>query len=95
MSDVLTHDDFASKTGDVFDVRLEDRAVALTLHDVSKLGTAIRSGGGFALYFDGPADSALPQATYRLVHGELGQLDIFIVPVSRSGSRVRYEAIFT
>jgi len=95
MSDVLTLEDFAPKAGDVFELRLPDQTVALKLHDTRKLGTAVREGGAFALYFDGPATPALPQATYALVHHELGQVDIFIVPVSRGGAGIRYEAIFT
>ena len=37
----------------------------------------------FALHFRGPADPPLPQATYRLAHDGLGDLEIFIVPVGR------------
>jgi len=37
----------------------------------------------------------LPQATYTLEHTELGELDIFLVPVGPDGGgRQQYEAVF-
>jgi hypothetical protein len=37
----------------------------------------------------------LPQRIYRLEHDELGALDLFLVPIGRDDSGVRYEAVFT
>lgn len=44
----------------------------------------------FRLVFDGPTDALWPQQIYRLEHGDLGQLDVFMGPVE-SGT---YEAVF-
>jgi hypothetical protein len=50
----------------------------------------------FSLTFEAPAEPALPQSTYRLVHpGFDTALDIFLVPVARSASGLHYEAIFS
>jgi hypothetical protein len=37
----------------------------------------------------------LGQATYRLANEQLGEQDIFIVPVGRSATGTEYEAIFS
>jgi hypothetical protein len=49
----------------------------------------------FALLFSGPAEPTLEQATHRVSHEGLGELDIFLVPVERSpAGALLYEAIF-
>ena len=49
----------------------------------------------FSLIFLGPPNPILPQATYRLTHDQLGELDIFIVPVGPDPQgRIQYEAVF-
>ena len=48
----------------------------------------------FRLAFLGPADPVLPQRTYRLEHGALGALDIFLVPIASDAGGTTYEAIF-
>lgn len=49
----------------------------------------------FALEFRGPLDPQLGQATYQLVHPELGSLAVFLVPVARDADGMRYQAIFS
>ena len=49
----------------------------------------------FSLIFLGPAGQHLPQATYTLQHADLGELDIFLVPVGPAADgRHQYEAAF-
>lgn len=48
----------------------------------------------FSLLFRGPRDPQLPQRLYSFKHDQLGQLDLFIVPISRSESASVYEAVF-
>ena len=50
----------------------------------------------FSLLFDGPAEPALDQGTYRLLHDDLGAFDLVLVPVAVDGddrSGHTYEAI--
>jgi hypothetical protein len=70
-------------------------AVELVLEAASAAGD--RPGGRqpFSLTFRGPPDPLLPQATYRLEHDTFGAPEIFVVPIGRDASGVRYEAIFT
>jgi len=48
----------------------------------------------FSLMFLGPLDVFLPQGMRRLQHGELGEFDVFLVPVGRDDTGFRYEAVF-
>ncbi len=48
----------------------------------------------FAITLEGPPGIALMQRTYRFVHKDLGEFDMFIVPVERRGDRLLFEAIF-
>jgi hypothetical protein len=48
----------------------------------------------FSLFFRGPSDIFMPQQTYRLGHDQMGELDIFLVPVARESDGFLYEAIF-
>ena len=48
----------------------------------------------FALLFHGPADRMLTQATYRLNHSQIGEIELFLVPVGQDQDGYQYEAIF-
>lgn len=48
----------------------------------------------FSLIFRAPGPGVLEQRTYPLEHAELGELQIFLVPIGRSGDAVEYEAVF-
>ena len=48
----------------------------------------------FSIYFHGPTDAFIPQGIHRLNHDRLGNLDIFLVPVSQDKDGFEYEAVF-
>lgn len=48
----------------------------------------------FSAVFVGPPDLYLPQQTYPLSHDEMGDLQIFLVPVGRDEQGFRYEAVY-
>jgi hypothetical protein len=58
-----------------------------------------RVAGGFvffSVFFHGPSDRLLPQATHTMQHPVFGSLDLFIVPVLGSNhERTVYEAAFS
>ena len=95
MIEHLTRSHFEPHVGDAFTVSAGEADIPLVLKVAKPLGTALREGGAFSLSFAGPASPVLPQATYRLSHGALGALELFIVPVGRDQESVFYEAIFT
>ncbi len=69
----------------------------LELVEVRGYRNAAEEQGGmerFSLTFSGPSDIQLPQHTYQLEHEQMGQLEIFIVPIARNDQGFRYEAVF-
>jgi hypothetical protein len=97
----LTHDDFTGRIGEIFDV-VDGLPEPLRLTLSSAVEGAEAGGPGpegatrqqFSLVFLGPPEPLLGQATYRLLHHELGGLDVFLVPLGLQGASMRYEAAF-
>ncbi len=57
------------------------------------------SGGGgqyesFSLLFQGPGTRLLSQTTYRFAHEQVGEFDLFIVPIAKAQEGYHYEAVF-
>jgi hypothetical protein len=48
----------------------------------------------FSVFLLGPRVPVLPQRIYRLEHGGMGVLEIFLVPVGPEGAGMLYEAVF-
>jgi len=48
----------------------------------------------FSLRFRGPAAPALEQRIHHLVHAEMGELEIFLVPIAADSDSMTYEAVF-
>ena len=97
----LTYGDFRDRSGEVLDVRREDGgAVSLVQVDAVEgsqaggLGPEAQERRQFSVLFRGPADAVLPQGTYTVVHGDLGELALFLVPLGPDGDGMRYEAAF-
>jgi len=77
---------------------VEDANLALRLEEVSPASTIAQGATVytcFSLLFEGPAGPTVESATYRLNHGELGTLELFLSPVGRETPRPHYEAVFT
>jgi hypothetical protein len=92
----LTVEDFRPRVGETFVVRVPDGAgIELQLVEARGLGESYKEREAFALLFRGPAEPPLAQATYRLGHDGMGELEIFLVPVARTDAGTDYEAIFT
>jgi hypothetical protein len=48
----------------------------------------------FSLLFNGPEHPFLPQCTYRFEHDQLGQFDLFVVPIGREQAAFQYQVVF-
>jgi len=101
----LTYDVFARQLHTRFGVHLSpDRTVALELIEAQEIQSRPRQDGRpapdanyekFSLLFAGALDDALPQQIHRFGHDEIGQFEMFIVPVmSKDPKRRWYEANF-
>lgn len=93
MSPMPTYGVFAQHIGSEFALAAPTGTLALTLASADR-HTAPRGYESFTLLFRGPSDRYLPQATYRLGHAVLGQLDLFLVPVRQDAQGFDYEAVF-
>lgn len=95
----LSFESFAALEKTFFCVCLtEQEPLDLELSEVSPLRVAM-SGGinnqkfeNFTLTFVGPANRPLSQQTYWFESAAQGRFELFIVPVGRDSSGVRYEA---
>ncbi|MBT9314090.1 DUF6916 family protein [Leptothoe spongobia] len=96
MLKTLTLSDFSPVVGSSFQVRTElDVSLQLELLEAVELGAASGArSSSFSLLFKGANDIILSQRIYPMRHPDLGELSIFLVPVSREADGMRYEAIF-
>ena len=94
----LTEEEFSRHLNTSFDVLLGDsQRVELKLAEVAGYRERPNEEQGmerFSLFFEGPAEPFLPQATYTLEHERMGTHAIFIVPVARGADGFRYQAVF-
>ena len=90
---MLNYEDFAPLVGTTF--ALANALGELVLIDAE----ALPAGSGaprapFSLIFEGPLQPMLEQQIHAFRHETLGALELFLVPLSRGDSAVRYQAIF-
>ena len=93
----LTEEEFSKHTGTSFTTSAGEREVALTLVKVKGYLPQENEQGGlerFSIFLDGPGDIRLPQMTYQLRHPDMGEFDLFLVPISGDEKGFRYEAVF-
>jgi hypothetical protein len=48
----------------------------------------------FSIFFQGPLVPFLPQGIRKLKHQDLGELNIFLVPIGQDQDGFQYEAVF-
>jgi hypothetical protein len=92
MLENLTIENFRPLQGERFRVAPDDaEAFEVELVEVTEIP---REPGGrtpFSLVFRGGPNPPVEQRIYRVEHDELGELDLFLVPIAVD----RYEAVFT
>lgn len=99
MFESLTEAEFRRNIGQKFELQLDPLpSLEFELIDVRAAGPPPPRGIGrpdpFSIVFRGPLEPQLSQGTYRLVHTELGTLELFLVPVSPDAEGRYYEAVF-
>ena len=99
--DWLTYEHFAGRVGERFDVASgEGSDVPVVLVEATEGTEQGGPGPGgeerlqFSLVFRAPASQLWPQGIYTLAHEELGELELFLVPLGADAEGVRYEAAF-
>ena len=98
MAAAYTLDTFAPHVGTDFTVTEVEGGFTIQLADAaaSQAHDGQPRQDPFTLTFTGAPDVVLPQRTYTLEHGELGRVEIFLVPIGpeKPGAPMRYEAVF-
>ena len=93
----LTESEFSKHLNSKFNLAFNDRTLQLELVEVKAYRPKDHEEPGmerFSAFFDGPGDGFLPQRMYQLSHEQMGEFDIFLVPVSGDQNGYRYEAVF-
>jgi hypothetical protein len=92
----LTAADFEAAIGSDFTVSEPEQDLpGITLDRVILLPEGPGHRRPFALRFRGPATPAPAQGIRRLAHDEMGELEIFIVPIAADQDSTTYEAVFS
>lgn len=89
----FTYETFRDRVGETFGVPGAELELSLVAAQPAT-GAGTREGGSFSVFFQGPAERMLLQAIHRLEHAELGEFDLFLVPVARTADGFEYEAVF-
>jgi hypothetical protein len=87
-------EEYLPHVGSGFEVRYPDGSVIpLMLAEARDLGSTAQQEQ-FTITFQGPAQPFLPQGTYGLIHGGLGEMALFLVPIAQSPEGYLYQAVF-
>ena len=90
----LTHEEFSQHANSKFQVQGDDNIpVALELIDVSELKVYPRQEE-FTLTFRGPLELFLGQGIRPFTHEQMGEFELFIVPIKQDADGFYYEVIF-
>jgi len=98
--DQVTRSDFVQCVGQQFQLECGGQAVAAELAAVTGLGfksaedKRLGKRESFRLLFHAPKHWQYPQRIYHLSHPQLGDLDVFLVPLGPDEKGMRLEAIF-
>ena len=90
----LTHEEFSKNANTKFKVQFDENShVELDLIAVSELKLYPQQEE-FTLEFRGPLNAFLGQGVRNFMHDQMGQFELFIVPIKQDEQGFYYEAIF-
>jgi hypothetical protein len=92
----LTEAEFSKHVGSKFLLKIDPQTLELELAEVKGYPSGPNEQSGmerFSAFFVGPG-TLLPQAAYLLEHEQMGEFEIFLVPIGKSEQGFRYEAVF-
>jgi hypothetical protein len=95
MLENITHESFEALIGQTVELQAGDIAFPANVESVRVLS---QSGGGQRQAFSVEVQSHTAenhgQQIYRLSHSDLGNLDLFMVPIGVGEKGIRYEIVF-
>ena len=90
----LTHEEFSKNANSKFQVQIdENTTVELDLTDISEIKLHPRQEE-FTIVFRGPLDGFLGQGARNFKHDQMGEFELFIVPIRQDAQGFYYEAVF-
>src|SRR2546423_3728711 len=94
MPEIFTLEMFQGQLNTKFQMHFSDsQSAEVELVTAKDVGSSDRQKQ-FSLVFKAPNEAPILQGIYRVDHEKLGDLDLFLVPISRDESGVCYAAIF-
>lgn len=94
MIEKLTRQDFTGLAPASLAVEHQGQRLEMSVVEVRDLPPISPRNAPFAVLLAGPPSPLLPQGIHVLLHPAHGRLELFMVPVGRDATRVRYEIIF-
>ena len=95
MLERLNLDDFLPYVGGELDVSAYGNSARVTLREAAPIKSpSPRGTQPFHLLLSAPPAWRQPQGLYRLRHPQLGELELFAVPIGPDGNGFCYEIIF-
>ena len=98
MSEWQTEEEFRQHLNTQFRVLIDTPTpIDLTLVEVESRPSEAHEEAGmerFSVFFKSPLQFLLTQSTHRLAHPQMGEFDVFLVPIGQEPDGFRYEAIY-
>jgi hypothetical protein len=94
----LTYESLTGRVGETFrDTEAGFELELIEVEDLTETAGGVPEGTRtpFSLIFRAPGEPLLAQSIRPLVHDELGDLPIFLVPIAREADGMRYQAVFS
>lgn len=85
---------FAPHVNTDFTTAIDGQALKLRLTEVME-GQSNERVLQFSIFFLGPLTPVLEQRLYRLEHAQLGDMELFLVPIARDADGMKYQAVFS
>jgi|ERR1041385_8372629 hypothetical protein len=94
MPPALTHDEFSQHVNTRFQVQIDDgTTIEMELAEISELKVHPNQEE-FAIVFRGPSNAFLQQGIRSVTHEQMGQFELFLVPIQQDTQGFYYEAVF-
>jgi hypothetical protein len=98
MSEWQSEEEFRQNLNTQFRILVDaPKPIDLTLVGVESRPSEAHEEAGmerFSVFFMSSLEFLLPQATYRLAHPQMGEFDLFLVPITQETGGFRYEAVY-
>ena len=94
MEPSLSHEEFSKNADTKFQVQGDDDTpVEVELTRISELKIHPRQEE-FSIWFRGPLNAFLDQGVRNFKHDQMGEFELFIVPIKQDADGFYYEAVF-